>query len=143
MLTDIIILPILAGLISQSAKFFIRSNKYKMDLRNFMSYSGMPSSHAAIVVSLATISGLDEGFGSPIFAVSLILAIIVIRDALGIRRYLGQHSQVINVMVKDLKNDNLLDENYPYLLEKIGHTPAQVIVGSIIGFLISLTGYLF
>ena len=43
--------------------------------------------------------------------------------------------------VKDLKDDELLDKNYPHLLEKIGHTPNQVIVGSIIGFLVSLIGY--
>ncbi len=141
MLSKIILLPIIAGLVSQGAKFFISSNNYEMELKNFMSYSGMPSSHAAIVASLTTIAGLVEGLDSPIFAISLILAIIVIRDALGIRRYLGQHSHVINLMVKELKNDKLLYKKYPHLLEKIGHTPAQVVAGSIIGFLISLIGY--
>ena len=54
---------------------------------------------------------------------------------------LGNHGRTLNLLVKDLKEDKFLDEQYPHLLEKIGHTPAQVLVGSLIGFLISLTGY--
>ena len=102
----------------------------------------MPSGHSAMVVSLTTIIGLKIGWLSPLFAVSFIFAIIVIRDALGIRRYLGEHGKVLNVLVKDLRDDKVLDEKYPHLLERIGHTPAQVIVGSIIGFLISVFGFL-
>jgi acid phosphatase family membrane protein YuiD len=95
-----------------------------------------------MVISLATIIGLKEGFDSAIFAFSVVFAVIIIRDALGIRRYLGQHGRILNILVKDLKDDSVLDENYPHLLEKIGHTPAQVLVGAIIGFLTSLIGYL-
>jgi len=101
----------------------------------------MPSGHSAMVISLATITGLKTGWHSPIFAITVILAIIVIRDALGIRRYLGQHGKVLNILVKDLKDDKMLDEKYPRLLERIGHTPAQVLVGALIGFLVSLLGY--
>jgi acid phosphatase family membrane protein YuiD len=60
---------------------------------------------------------------------------------MGIRRYLGQHGKILNILVKDLKEDEMLDENYPQLLEKIGHTPTQVIVGSLIGFTVSIIGY--
>jgi uncharacterized protein len=138
---DIIILPIVAGLFTQSVKFFIKTNKQKFSLKNLFSYSGMPSGHSAIMVSLATIVGLQEGLNSPLFAVTFIIAVIIIRDALGLRRYLGEHGKILNVLVKDLKDDELLDKTYPHLLEKIGHTPNQVIVGSIIGFFISLIGY--
>ena len=102
----------------------------------------MPSGHSAIVVSLATIVGLAEGFDSPLFAICFVLAIITIRDAIGFRQYLGQHGKTLNILVKDLKEDELLDESYPHLLEKIGHTPLQVLVGSLIGLLVSLIGYL-
>jgi uncharacterized protein len=141
-LPTILVLPLLAGFISQFAKYLIKSNNYKLDWRNMMSYSGMPSSHAAIVVSLASIVGLEAGIGSPLFSISLIQAVIVIRDALGIRRYLEQHSKVINIMVKELKDDRILEEKYPHLLEKIGHTPSQVIAGALLGFMVSLVGYL-
>lgn len=140
---QILLLPLIAGLIAQTAKFFIKSNKQKFNLKNFLTYSGMPSGHSSIIISLATITALEEGIASPFFAISFILAIIVIRDALGIRYYLGQHGRTLNILVKDLKNDQVLDEKYPHLLERIGHTPAQVLVGSLIGFLVSLIGYLF
>ncbi|MDD5071562.1 MAG: divergent PAP2 family protein [Patescibacteria group bacterium] len=140
---NILLLPILSGLIAQTLKFFFKANGEKFSFKNVFAYAGMPSGHSAIVVSLATIILLDLGLSSPLFAVSFFLAVIVIRDATGIRRYLGQHGQTLNVLVKDLGEDQMLDKSYPRLLEKIGHTPAQVIVGSLIGFLVSLFGYLF
>lgn len=136
-----LILPIVAGLIAQATKFFIKSNKQEWKWQNITAYSGMPSAHSAMIVSLAIIIGLNEGFNSSLFAISFILAIIIVRDALGIRRYLGQHGKILNILVKDLKDDDLLDQRYPHLLEKIGHTPAQVVVGALIGFLTSLIGY--
>ena len=84
-----------------------------------LAYSGMPSGHSAITISLLTIVGLEEGLSSPLFAMSAILALIVIRDALGIRKYLGQHGKVLNILVKDLEDDKLVDEQYPHLLENI------------------------
>ncbi len=138
---QILLLPLLSGLITQTIKLLIKSNQQKFNLKNFAAYSGMPSGHSAMVISLAVITGLKAGWHSPIFAVTIILAIIVIRDALGIRRYLGQHGKILNVLVKDLKDDQMLDEKYPRLLERIGHTPAQVLVGALIGFLVSLIGF--
>ena len=137
----ILVLPLAAAFFAQTIKFFIRSNRQKIALKNFFAYSGMPSGHSSIVISLVTIVGLIEGIASPLFSVSVILAVVVIRDALGIRRYLGQHGKMLNVLIKDLADDHVLNQKYPHLLERIGHTPAQVIVGSLIGFLISLAGY--
>jgi hypothetical protein len=136
----IIILPLFSLFFTQTLKIFI-SPGLKFDLKNFFAYSGMPSGHSALIVSLATITGFEEGFDSSIFAATLILAIIVIRDALGIRRYLGQHGKTLNVLVKDLSNDKVLDQNYPHHLEKIGHTPLQVVIGSLIGFFVSIIGF--
>jgi len=141
MFYQILILPLLAGFLAQFIKFFIKSNKQKWDAKNLMAYSGMPSGHSAMVVSLASIIGLVEGFHSSLFAMSTILAIIVIRDALGIRRYLGQHGKTLNILVNDLKDDKVLDAKYPHLLEKIGHTPLQVLAGSLLGLVVSLAGY--
>ena len=138
----ILILPLLSLLITQTIKSIIKSNHQKFSFHNLMAYSGMPSGHSALVVSLTTIIGLAEGISSPLFALSFVLSTIVIRDALGIRRYLGQHGQILNILVNDLKNDHVLDQTYPHLLENIGHNPYQVIVGASIGFSISLIGYL-
>lgn len=138
---QIILLPITAGLISQIAKFFISSNRLQPSIRNLTAYSGMPSGHSAMVISLVTIIGLVEGINTPFFAIAFILAALVIRDAVGLRRYLGEHGRIINALVKELGSEDLLDKNYPHLLEKIGHTPAQVVVGSLIGFFVSLIGF--
>lgn len=138
----ILILPLAALAIAQGLKIFIHGNKLEFSLQNLFAYSGMPSGHSALIVSLTTIIGLESGFDSADFALSFILAIIVIRDALGIRRYLGQHGKTLNILVNDLKDDEVLEKKYPHLLEKIGHTPTQVLVGAMIGFLVSLGGYL-
>ncbi len=138
-----LILPLVSGLVAQVSKMFIKSNRQKLDFKNIFAYSGMPSGHSALVVSLATIVGLKNGWTSPLFALSFVFAVVVIRDAVGLRRYLGQHGKILNVLVKDLKDDDMLDKSYPRLLEKIGHTPAQVVVGSLIGLVVSLIGGIF
>ena len=138
---QILLMPLIAGFTAQLIKFLLKSNNQKFSFKNMLTYAGMPSGHSAMVISLATIVGLNIGWNDPIFAVSFIFAIIVIRDALGIRRYLGQHGRILNILVKDLRDDKMLDEEYPRLLEKIGHTPAQVIAGSLMGLLISVVGF--
>ncbi len=140
---QILLAPLLAGLIAQLSKFLIKSNNLSFNWHSLSSYSGMPSSHAAMAVSLATSIGLFEGFDSALFAVCLILCLFIIRDALGLRQYVGQHGEVLNDLLKDLSADNItLKEKYPRLIEKIGHTPAQILAGALLGFLTSLAGFL-
>lgn len=141
---QILIIPIVATLIAQGCKFFIRSNHLKPSLKALTAYSGMPSGHSAMVVSLTTIVGLTEGLDSPLFALAAVIMVLTIRDAVGLRQYLGQHGKILNILVKDLKDDNVLQEKYPHLLERVGHTPLQVVAGSLIGFLVSIIGnYIF
>ncbi len=139
---QIILLPMISGLSAQFIKMFIGQNHIKPSLKNLSAYSGMPSGHSATVSSLATIVGLTQGLHSPLFAISVILALLVMRDAIGIRRYLGEHGRILNKLVKDLDEDKMLDEQYPRLLEKIGHTPYQVLAGMTLGIIVSIIGYL-
>lgn len=138
----ILISPLVAGILAQVVKFVVKSNKQDFSLKNLLGYSGMPSGHTSMVVALASITALELGVDSPIFAVSVILAVVVIRDALGIRRYMGRHGRTLNILIKDLGQDKMLDEEYPHLLEHVGHTPAQVIVGGLIGLGISIVFFL-
>jgi len=138
---EIILLPALAGLTAQLIKFFINSNHLKINLTNLAAYSGMPSGHSSMMFSLSTIVGLTQGFDSALFAVTFIMTVLIIRDAIGLRQYLGQHGRTLNLLVKDLDDDKMLDNTYPHLLEKIGHTPLQVFVGSLVGISISLIGF--
>ena len=138
----ILISPILAFIIAQGIKVIIRSTKRKLTYRDIFAYSDMPSGHTSVVVSIVSILGLVYGVNSSFFAVAFVFALIVIVDAIGLRNYLGQHGKTLNVLVKDLHEDSFLDFSYPKLLEKIGHTPLQVLVGALVGIITSLLGYL-
>ncbi|NLL79443.1 MAG: divergent PAP2 family protein [Clostridiales bacterium] len=94
---------------------------------------GMPSSHSSTVCALAASSGILYGLGSFEFAVTAIFAIVVMYDAMGVRRETGRQSKVLNEMIELFfhmgKNVNVEDT----LREFIGHTPLQVLAGAILG----------
>lgn len=99
---------------------------------------GMPSCHSATVCALTTSIVINEGIQSPFFAMSAILAIIVMYDARGVRRETGIQATVINeiiTIVEKLGADVTYDEK---LKEFVGHTPLQVLVGAILGVIIAL-----
>lgn len=99
---------------------------------------GMPSCHSATVCALTTSIVINEGISSPFFAMSAILAIIVMYDARGVRRETGLQATVLNEIVdiiEKLGADVTYDEK---LKEFIGHTPLQVLVGAILGIIIAL-----
>lgn len=99
---------------------------------------GMPSCHSATVCALTTSIVINEGIHSPFFAMSAILAIIVMYDARGVRRETGIQATVINEIisiVEKLGADVTYDEK---LKEFVGHTPLQVLVGAILGVIIAL-----
>lgn len=133
-----IVVPLIAVFIAQVSKFLIPKNHLKPSLKNLLAYSGMPSSHAAVTVSLMTIIGLKQGLASPLFALASLMAFLALRDAMGIRQYIGKQGQVINELVEDLNEDRYLDDRYPQLIEKVGHTPAQIIIGAVVGFLVAI-----
>lgn len=136
--------PIIAFFLAQGTKVFIRSLNHKITFHDLFAYSDMPSGHTAVVIGLVTIIALKDGLSSPLLAISFVFAAIVITDAIGLRNYLGAHGKTLNILVKDLKEDEFLDRIYPKQLERIGHTPLQVLVGAIVGVVTSLVAwYLF
>ncbi|MCM1101290.1 MAG: divergent PAP2 family protein [Clostridium sp.] len=99
---------------------------------------GMPSSHSATVCALATATALEYGAGSFEFTISLILAIIVMYDAMGVRRETGIQAKLLNDLVKtfvDMGRSELSANEK--LKEFVGHTPLQVLVGAILGILVA------
>lgn len=133
-----LIYPIIAFSIAQGTKIIINTYRKKsFHWRDTFAYSDMPSGHTATVTSLAAIVFLRDGLHSATFAVAFVFMMIVITDAIGLRNYLGQHGKTLNLLVRDLKEDDFLDDYYPNLLERIGHTPIQVIIGAIIGVAVS------
>ncbi len=137
-----ILSPLTAVIIAQISKFFIKKNRLSFSWKNLFAYSGMPSSHAAVTVSLAAIIGLEQGVESAIFAISALVAFLTLRDAMGIRQYIGKQGKIINELVDDLNEDRYLDDRYPQLIEKVGHSPAQIIAGSLLGLAVALVYFL-
>ncbi len=144
MIAPYVIFPIISFALAQGTKVLIKSFKRKrFHWHDIFAYSDMPSGHTATVISLSTIILLRDGIYSASFAVALVFTIIVITDAIGLRNYLGQHGKTLNILVKDLAEDDFLDKSYPKQLEKIGHTPFQVLMGALIGFVVSFIGFMF
>ena len=102
----------------------------------------MPSCHSATVTSVAVMSGLQVGFSSPVFAIACIFAIVVMHDAMGVRLETGKQAQTINQMIQmfiDLGQPDVSPEKR--LKELVGHTPLQVVVGSLIGLVVAFVYY--
>lgn len=138
MVSYALLIAVCAWAIAQLIKVLIVLTKEKrLSLRYFASSGGMPSSHSATVSALATAVGMTEGFDSAAFAIAAILAIVVMYDAAGVRRTVGQQSFILNRIVKELLEKRPKDELERDLLELIGHTLFQVIVGSILGIFIA------
>ncbi len=137
-----IIAPLIAVCIAQISKFLIPRNHLKPTIKNLLAYSGMPSSHAAVTISLMTIIGLMQGLASPLFALAALMTFLSLRDAMGIRQYIGKQGKVINELVEDLNEDRYLDDRYPQLIEKVGHTPMQIIAGALIGLLVAIVCFI-
>jgi acid phosphatase family membrane protein YuiD len=132
-------IPLIVAIIVQIIKGVIDVLKGRFTWKNYTGYGGMPSGHTALVVSLATVVGLAEGLTSPTFALCLILTILIVRDALGFRRYMADHSKAINELIKDLPDE--LEYKYKIQEERIGHSPAEVTVGAVLAVILSYILY--
>ena len=108
----------------------------KFNFKRIMGAGGMPSSHSAVVTSLATLVGKYEGYDTTIFAVSVVFAMIVMYDAAGVRRAAGKQAHLLNKIVETPGLSGV--EVQERLVEVLGHTPLQVIVGAVIGIITGL-----
>jgi acid phosphatase family membrane protein YuiD len=121
-----------AWAVAQVGKVLIEILSYrKVDLKRFVGSGGMPSSHSAFVMALSTSIGRLEGWESPLFAIALSYAFVVMYDAAGVRRAAGKQAEILNIIIKDVIEHKVLKEER--LKELIGHTPIEVIIGGIIG----------
>lgn len=99
---------------------------------------GMPSSHSATVCALATATGIQYGGNGFEFAITAMLAIIVMYDAMGVRRETGKQGQVLNEMLEVFTNMGKNISPEAKLKEFVGHTPLQVLMGAILGIIIAV-----
>lgn len=128
---------LLAWFIAQLLKvIFVLVSQKRMDFSRFIGAGGMPSSHSAFVVSLATSIGRHVGTESAIFAVALAFALVVMYDASGVRRAAGHQARILNKLVEQWgkKDPHFVEEQ---LKELLGHTPFEVLVGAMLGIAIA------
>ena len=129
--------PLLVWLAIQIVKFITDwiVNK-KPNFKRLFGAGGMPSSHSAVVATLTTLIGQEYGVESGIFAMSCVFSAIVMYDAAGVRRAAGKQATLLNKLVENAANSGIVVSEK--LVEVLGHTPLQVLVGAIIGVLVGL-----
>jgi acid phosphatase family membrane protein YuiD len=108
----------------------------KFNFKRIIGAGGMPSAHSAIVVCLTTMVGRSQGTNSVAFAIALIFSLVVMYDACGVRREAGKQAHILNEIVNTpgLTNVQVREK----LVEALGHTPLQVILGATVGFIVGM-----
>ena len=127
---------LIACLFAQALKIFFNFfSKGEIRIGIIFETGGMPSSHSALITALTSGLGMDLGFDDPIFALAVGISLIVMYDASGVRRSAGLNAKEINKLSKSFDEKSTLN-----LKETLGHSKLEVIVGSMLGPLISLPG---
>lgn len=128
---------VLAWFVAQSCKvIFTLMVHRQFDFSRFFGLGGMPSSHSAVVCALATAAGIARGFASVEFAITTMLAMVVMTDAAGVRRAAGKQAKMLNRIMQDMI-ENGRGLSYETLKEFLGHTPFEVLIGALLGILIA------
>lgn len=134
----VLIVALTAWLTAQVMKtilWFIVTKRFNPE--RLVGAGGMPSAHSATVCSMMIAIAKTSGLSSPEFAIAFVLAFVVMYDAMGVRRAAGEQAKVLNRMLeKQVEEDEKMQT--PELKEFLGHTPLQVLCGSLLGILIAM-----
>ena len=135
-----LLITLISWLLAQLSKVVIHAiiNR-KINFKRMVEDGGMPSAHSATVWSFATYTAIACGTASFQFAASVILALIVCRDAIGVRREAGKQAVVLNNIMKSFKEHK---NSSVVLKELVGHTPLQVVIGGILGVISAIACHL-
>lgn len=140
--TSILVTAIISWFVAQLLKvIFVLIKSKRIDFYRLVGSGGMPSSHSSFVTSLATGVGLVEGFTSSMFAIAVVLSLVVMYDAAGVRRAAGQMARILNNMVEkwEIESQTMREKR---LKELLGHTPIEVFAGAILGCAIGIIRHL-
>jgi hypothetical protein len=130
----VLVSVVLALTVAQGMKMLLITIRHRqhLHLEDIVVTGGMPSAHSATVTALCLSILWTEGWRNPIFVLSVVLAVVVIRDALGVRRTAGEEGKTINSIIR------LTHVRTPPVHYSLGHTPTEVAVGIAIGALVAL-----
>ncbi len=126
-----------SGIAAQALKiisYYIENRK--INFSRFFETGGMPSSHASTAMALTTMVGLEAGFNSVLFVMTLFFSCVIMYDAAGVRRAAGKQAAVLNKIMEEFIESKHLNEHK--LAELLGHTPLEVFMGALLGILIGI-----
>ena len=132
---DIMWVSIVASTLAQFLKPFTYWWKTReFDWHHIAATGGMPSSHSALICALAAGLGAKYGFDSPHFAMAVVISMIVVYDAQGVRRQAGEHARAINQIIAELLSGKEISEKQ--FQEVLGHSRLEVAAGVLFGILV-------
>jgi uncharacterized protein len=144
MILPLFLIPVLVGLATQAMKPLINkgwAEHYKYEKKFLPRYGGMPSAHTSFAFSIATVVAMSEGLGSASFAITVVVVIFILDDALRMRIFLGRHGQSLIRLISKLPKEERV--KYPHLETQLGHKPLEVVVGAIVGTVLTIVMMLF
>lgn len=140
---EILVNAVLCWFVAQVIKTIVNAAlTQELDWRRLVGDGGMPSAHTATVIGLALMTGLKEGFDTPLFAVSAVLAAVVMHDATGVRYETQKQATAIEQIVSYF--NELAEENISLdvkLKKFVGHSKMQVLAGALVGAAVTLIVY--
>ena len=140
----LLIVPVLSWSAAQGIKtvLYVIMNR-RFSVERLIGAGGWPSSHSALVCAMFLAAAKKYGVESPVFALAFLLALIVMYDAMGVRRETGEQSKVLNLIIADIRNEKKEFDYERRFKEMIGHTPFQVMSGAVLGILVALLAPVF
>lgn len=133
----IFVIPILVAIIVQAIKFAYYTYRHGWNPSYILTHGHMPSAHTAFMVSLVlSVAMFDsDGIRSGAFAIAVILAVIVIDDAVRLRMYMGDQGRYLNMLIKQLPVNK---RKFPHFKERLGHRVSEVLIGGLLGALLTV-----
>ena len=139
----ILVLAVAAWAAAQLIKLLLTyCGERRLDLERALGSGGMPSSHSSFVCACASATGRLCGWSSALFAITAVIAIVVMYDAANIRWQAGKHAKVLNALLARCEEEDGVPSE-GRLKELLGHTPIQVLAGAVLGVAIGLLGAYF
>ena len=124
-----ILMPFFAWCVAGCLKFFINYMRFGRKAKSLIGYGGFPSTHTTIMSSVVFLVGFKHGFNTPVFSLGLGVLLVLIIDAHGLRRKVGEQSKVLNRLQKDVT-----------LRERMGHSWLEISGGLVLGFFLAKVG---
>ena len=140
---EVIFAAMISAFAAQLLKLiFYHSHNKKINFKILTETGGMPSSHSAFVVALTTSVAIVNGYRSVEFAIALGYAFVVMYDAAGLRRSAGKMATVLNKIMDEVYSEKYPRHTSERLIELLGHTPIEVIMGALLGIVLSMAYHL-